>query len=63
MVLLFSLLELGFDGLDDLFSALLVAGCEAAPQHALQHDVGCDKAACVIHKLLCQSEEFVDKLW
>ena len=34
-----------FDGVDDLFSALLVAGCKAARQNALQHDVGCDEAA------------------
>ena len=55
--------HLGINGADDLFSALLVAGCQAARQNALLHDVGCDKAACVLHKLLCQTEEFVDEIW
>ena len=36
--------HLDFNGVDDLFSALLVAGCKAARQNALQHDVGCDEA-------------------
>ena len=40
-----SFFHLGFNGGDDLFSALLVAGCKAARQSALQHDVGCDEAA------------------
>ena len=41
--------HLGINGADDLFSALLVAGCQAARQNALQHDVGCYKAALVLH--------------
>ena len=55
--------HLGINGVDDLFSALLVAGCAAAGEHALQHDVGCDKAGCVIDKPLCQAEEPLDELW
>ena len=46
--------HLDFNGIDHLCSALLVAGCKTARQNALQHDVGCDEAVCVIHKLLCQ---------
>ena len=54
--------HLGFNGVDDMFSALLVARCEAAAQHALQHDVGCDKATRILHQLLCKTAEFLDEL-
>ena len=55
--------HLGFNDVDDMFSTLLVARCEAACQHALQHHVGCDIAAGILHKLLCQTAEFLDELW
>jgi len=55
--------HLGINGVDDLSSALLVAGCQAASQNALQHDVGCYKAAFVLPKLFYHIEEFVDELW
>ena len=55
--------HLGVDGADDRFSTLLLAGCEAVGQNALQHEIGCDKAACILHKLPCQTAEFLEEIW